>query len=49
MDKGTKILLAIALIGLFLMLLSLGHDFFSKPGGSSSQPASAVSQAREDG
>lgn len=37
MDKGTKIILLIAFICVLLMLISLGHDFFSSKKASTQQ------------
>jgi hypothetical protein len=44
MDRGTKIIIIIASIGLLLMLISLGHDLFSKKSSSPGTTQSSVSQ-----
>jgi len=46
LDKTTKIIIIIASIGLLLMLISLGHDLFSKKSPSSNQPQSSISQVQ---
>lgn len=46
MDKTTKVIIIIASIGLLLMLISLGHDLFSKKSPSTSQTHSSVSQVQ---
>jgi hypothetical protein len=45
MDRSTKIIIGLALLGLLLMLISLGHDFFSKSKIPQSSPQSSISQA----
>ena len=46
MDKGTKIIIVIAAICLFLMLISLGRDLFSNKSPSQSKAPSVVSQIK---
>lgn len=44
MDKGTKIIIVIAAIGLVLMLISLGRDLFSTENPSQARTQPVISQ-----
>lgn len=46
MDKSTKIIIIIASIGLLLMLISFGHDLFSKKSPSPNPTQSTISQVQ---
>lgn len=49
MDRGTKIIVALAAAGLLLMLLTLGHDLFAKKQKAFIRPAAFSLQAEAGG
>ncbi len=49
LDRGTKIIVALAAAGLLLMLLTLGHDLFAKKQKAMARPVAFSLRAEADG